>query len=213
MAYLVKEIFYSLQGEGVQAGRPAVFVRFSGCNLWSGREEDRHKTFCPLCDTDFVGTSGPGGGTYENTRDLAAAIHAHLPSSGQGMYRPYVILTGGEPALQVDDALIEALHERDWEIAIETNGTLPVPPGIDWITVSPKAGTKIAIRTGSELKLLFPQGSIDPASFEGLHFHHFILQPVHGPATRENTLSALEYCLAHPKWRLGLQMHKILGIK
>lgn len=213
MAYLVKEIFYSLQGEGVQSGRPAAFVRFSGCNLWSGREEDRERSPCPLCDTDFVGTDGPNGGTYESARDLAAAIRAQLPASGQGTYRPYVILTGGEPSLQVDEALVEALHELDWEIAIETNGTLPVTAGIDWVTVSPKAGTNIVVRAGNELKLLFPQVSIDPLSFEGLRFNHFILQPVHGPNANENTYLALAWCLAHPRWRLGLQMHKILGIK
>ena len=213
MAYLIKEIFYSLQGEGVNTGRPAVFVRFSGCNLWSGRQEDRGNIPCPFCDTDFVGTDGQNGGVYESTRELANAIGGHLSASGQGAYRPYVILTGGEPALQVDEALIEALHDRGWEIAIETNGTLPLPAGIDWVTVSPKAGTELVIRAGSELKLLFPLRGADPVSFEGLGFRHFVLQPVDDPSLEENTRLALAWCLAHPGWRLGLQTHKILKIR
>ncbi len=214
MAYLVKEIFYSLQGEGVKAGRPAVFVRFSGCNLWSGLEEDRERTPCPLCDTDFVGTDGRNGGRFESARDLAGTVAALFPSSIPGRtYRPFVVLTGGEPALQIDNALIKELRGRDWEIAIETNGTLPIPQGIDWVTVSPKAGTKIVIHAGDELKLLYPQQGVDPDAFEGLDFRHFILQPVHGPSIQQNTRLALAWCLAHPKWRLGLQMHKILGIK
>lgn len=215
MAYLVKEIFYSLQGEGVQSGRPAVFVRFSGCNLWSGNESDRERARCRICDTDFVGTDGIGGGRFEGARDLAVSAASHLPVSTTRTYkyRSLVILTGGEPALQADGALINELHNQNFEVAIETNGTVPVPQDIDWVTVSPKAGNDIIVRAGEELKLLYPQAGVDPSSFEGLDFKHFVLQPVYGPYVQQNTHSALTYCLEHPRWRLGLQLHKMLGIK
>ena len=213
MAYIVKEIFYTLQGEGVQTGRPAVFCRFSGCNLWSGRQEDRSRANCRFCDTDFVGTDGPGGGVFDDAQKLAQSIAETFPQDTSPGIRPLVVLTGGEPALQVDNDLIEALHERDFEIAIETNGTLPLPEGIDWITVSPKANTEIIIQSGNELKLVYPQEGISPELFENLHFQHFLLQPQDGPDVKENTRRAVEYCLAHPRWRLSLQTHKILGIR
>ena len=212
MAYIVKEIFYTLQGEGVQTGRPAVFCRFSGCNLWSGRQDDRSRANCRFCDTDFVGTNGPGGGDFSNAQKLARNIAETFPQGTSPRTRPLVVLTGGEPGLQVDDYLIEALHERDFEIAIETNGTLPLPEGIDWITVSPKANTQIIIQSGNELKLVYPQEGAVPEDFENLHFQHFLLQPQDGPSVKENTRRAVEYCFAHPRWRLGLQTHKILGM-
>lgn len=213
MAYLVKEIFYSLQGEGVNSGRPAVFVRFSGCNLWSGRKDDRTGIPCPFCDTDFVGTDGPGGGRYNNATDVAAAMAQRLPCPPKAGRRSFVVITGGEPALQIDMALIDELRSRNWEIAIETNGTLPIPDGMDWITVSPKVGAPIVITSGDELKLLHPQNGLDPAAFETLNFSHFILQPVDNQFLDENTRLCLDYCLTHPPWRLGLQMHKVLGIR
>jgi 7-carboxy-7-deazaguanine synthase len=213
MAYIIKEIFYTLQGEGAQTGRPAVFCRFSGCNLWSGRQEDRFRANCRFCDTDFVGTDGTGGGVFDDAQKLAQRIAETLPQPTSPGLRQLVVLTGGEPALQVDDDLIGALHEHDFEIAIETNGTLPLPKDIDWITVSPKANTETIIQSGNELKLVYPQEGTSPEFFEDLHFQHFLLQPQDGPGVKENTRRAVEYCLAHPRWRLSLQTHKILGIR
>jgi 7-carboxy-7-deazaguanine synthase (Cx14CxxC type) len=209
--YTVKEIFYTLQGEGAQAGRPAVFCRFAGCNLWSGREQDRADAVCTFCDTDFVGT-GPDGGKFEDAAALAQTCRkAWRGNSGTP---PFVVLTGGEPMLQVDDALIDALHAAGFEIAIETNGTLPVPRGIDWICVSPKAGAALVQRSGDELKLVYPQADIEPAQLEDLDFGHFLLQPMdEGDDSPENLKAAVAYCLAHPKWRLSLQTHKLLGLR
>lgn len=209
MNYAVKEMFYSLQGEGRHAGRPAVFCRFTGCNLWSGRERDRAKAACNFCDTDFVGVDGDGGGQFKNTPSLAQAIHRKW---GGGDARRFVVLTGGEPLLQVGDELIAALHGCGFEIAVETNGSLPAPDWIDWITVSPKGATPLAQTKGDELKLVFPQALVDPASFETLAFKHFLLQPLDGPDLESNTAAAVAYCLAHPRWNLSLQTHKFLGI-
>jgi 7-carboxy-7-deazaguanine synthase (Cx14CxxC type) len=208
MSYAVKEIYYTLQGEGANTGRPAVFCRFAGCNLWSGYEEDRATAVCRFCDTDFVDTDGPGGGAFEAAVALAEAIAAKWPGGG----RPFVVFTGGEPSLQLDGALIEALHVHGFEIAIETNGTLPVFPGVDWICVSPKAGATLRQRRGDELKLVYPQEGAPPEAYENLDFRHFFLQPMDGPAREENTRLALRYCLAHPRWRLSLQTHKLIGI-
>jgi len=210
MAYAVKEIFYTLQGEGRNAGRAAVFCRFAGCNLWSGREKDRTSADCTFCDTDFVGTDGTGGGRFADAEALAGAVAASWPAAAAG--RPLVVLTGGEPLLQVDVALVAALKARGFEIAVETNGTLPAPAGLDWICVSPKAGTELAIRSGDELKLVYPQQGADPAAYEGLAFEHFLLQPLDGPDPT-TTEAAVAYCLAHPQWRLSLQTHKQLGIR
>ncbi len=210
MSYAVKEIFYTLQGEGAQTGRPAVFCRFAGCNLWSGREADRETATCGFCDTDFVGTDGPGGGRFATAADLAAAVAAAWPANSGG--RRFVVCTGGEPLLQLDHTLIEALHRQDFEIAVETNGTRAAPAGLDWICVSPKAGTELELRSGDELKLIFPQSGAEPGRFEDLAFRHFFLQPMDGPALAANTQAALRYCLAHPRWRLSLQTHKLLGI-
>ncbi len=204
--YSVKEIFYTLQGEGANTGRAAVFCRFAGCNLWSGREADRAEATCQFCDTDFVGTDGDGGDRFATADDLAAACAAAAPSPG------LIVLTGGEPMLQVDEPLVDALHARGFTVAIETNGTLPVPACIDWICVSPKAGTEIKQRTGDELKLVFPQAGLDPEALAGWAFAHRFLQPMDGPETAANTAQALAYCKAHPGWRLSLQTHKILGI-
>ncbi|HZP09072.1 7-carboxy-7-deazaguanine synthase [Methyloceanibacter sp.] len=209
--YAVKEIYYTLQGEGVQAGRPAVFCRFAGCNLWSGREEDRATAICNFCDTDFVGTDGQGGGKFADAKALARACRTAW--RGNSGTPPFVVLTGGEPMLQVDDALIAALHEAGFEIAIETNGTLPVPRAIDWICVSPKAGAPLVQRSGDELKLVYPQPSLDPRELEGLDFRHFLLQPMDaGAKSAANASAAIDYCLAHPKWRLSMQTHKLLGL-
>ena len=202
MAYRIKEIFYSLQGEGMNTGRAAVFVRFSGCNL-----------SCPFCDTDFTGTDGPGGGTYESASGIISAMRACLPSARSDDSPVFTVLTGGEPALQADPGLVRELHDDNWEIAIETNGTLPVPPGIDWITVSPKAGSRCVVTNGNELKLLYPQKGIDPAAFEELGFDHFIIQPIDETAGSENLRDAIAYCLTHPRWRLGVQLHKFIGIQ
>ena len=211
MSYTVKEVFYSLQGEGANVGRPAVFCRFSGCNLWSGHEEDRGRAVCRFCDTDFVGTDGPGGGCFESAEELSCTVASAWPASdAQG--RRFVVITGGEPLLQLDDALIQALHKYDFEIAIETNGTCLPPEGIDWISVSPKAGAKFVLREGNELKLIFPQEGADPEQFERLTFDHFFLQPMDGPERERNTRLALQYCLAHPQWRLSIQTQKFLGI-
>jgi len=211
MRYAVKEIFYTLQGEGANVGRPAVFCRFASCNLWSGREEDRAAAVCSFCDTDFLGTDGPGGGRFETARDLARAIANRWPAAAP-QARPFVVLTGGEPLLQLDAGSIAALHEAGFEIAIETNGTCPAPPGLDWVCVSPKAGTTLVLQRGDELKLIYPQPGADPTLYEQLAFRHFFLQPMDGPERERNTRLALAYCLAHPRWRLSLQTHKYLGI-
>ena len=209
MSYQVKEIFYTLQGEGAQAGRAAVFLRFAGCNLWSGREADRADAACTFCDTDFVGTDGVNGVKFGDAAALAEAVAAQWPA---GHKRRYVVCTGGEPLLQLDREAIGALHDRGFEIAIETNGTQAAPPGIDWICVSPKADAELRLRTGNELKLVFPQAGVDPAQFEDLAFEHFFLQPMDGPQRIENTQAAVRYCMDHPQWRLSLQTHKLLGI-
>lgn len=207
--YSVKEIFYTLQGEGANAGRPAVFCRFAGCNLWSGREEDRASAQCQFCDTDFVGTDGDGGGKFATADDVARACRAVCTAATGPMM---VVLTGGEPMLQVDQPLIDALHACGFTIAIETNGTLDVPSGIDWVCVSPKAGSEVVVRSGDELKLVYPQAEAAPEAFEGWDFAHFVLQPMDGPDREANTAAAVAYCRAHPRWRLGLQAHKYLGI-
>jgi 7-carboxy-7-deazaguanine synthase (Cx14CxxC type) len=204
----VKELYYTLQGEGAQSGRAAVFLRFAGCNLWSGREADRATATCTFCDTDFVGTDGSGGGKFADPTALAAAVARQWPGGGQ----PYVVCTGGEPLLQMDEDLIAALHHGGFEVGVETNGTLAMPAGLDWICVSPKAGAPFVARSGCELKLVYPQPGIDPETFAGLEFRHFFLQPMDGPAAAGNTRAAIAYCLAHPKWRLSLQSHKLLGI-
>lgn len=209
MAYKIKEIFYTLQGEGGQSGRPAVFCRFSGCNLWSGREEDRHKAICQFCDTDFWGTDGENGGRYPDADALASKVASLWPAP-EG--KPYVVCTGGEPLLQLDAALVAALHRRGFEVAVETNGTVAAPEGIDWLCVSPKAGAELVLRAGSELKLVFPQPGAEPERFTDLDFEYFFLQPMDGADAVRNTRLALEYCLKHPRWRLSLQTHKILQI-
>jgi 7-carboxy-7-deazaguanine synthase (Cx14CxxC type) len=208
--YSVKELFYTLQGEGANAGRPAVFCRFAGCNLWTGREQDRANAVCTFCDTDFVGTDGEGGGKFANADALAGAVEAAW-ASGVAHDR-FVVCTGGEPLLQLDAALISALHDKGFEIAVETNGTLAAPDGIDWICVSPKADAELKQLHGDELKLVYPQAKAKPERFEGLDFRHFFLQPMDGPESEENTRAATAYCLAHPKWRLSLQTHKLIGI-
>jgi len=210
MSYAAKEIFYTLQGEGAQAGRAAVFCRFSGCNLWSGRESDRASAICQFCDTDFVDVNGPGGGKFASADDVADAVAEKWRGDSQA--RRFVVCTGGEPLLQIDRPLIDALHARGFEIAIETNGTLPAPAGIDWICVSPKAGSTLVQTTGDELKLVFPQANADPVQFEKLEFAHFFLQPMDGRDRAANTDLAVKFCLDHPRWRLSLQTHKIIGI-
>ena len=211
MSYAVKEIFYTLQGEGAQAGRAAVFCRFAGCNLWSGRENDRATAVCQFCDTDFVGVNGPGGGNFSSAAPLADAIASAWPEH-DGHGRKFVVCTGGEPLLQLDGPLIEALHARGFEIAVETNGTIEAPPELDWICVSPKAGAKLVQRSGDEIKIVYPQEGVDPESCEGLAFRHFFLQPMDGPSRAENTERAVRFCMDHPRWRLSLQTHKIVGI-
>ena len=211
MTYAVKEIFYTLQGEGANAGRPAVFCRFAGCNLWTGREADRAEAVCRFCDTEFVGTDGPGGGKFASAAALAGAVGAAWPA-GDPAARPLVVCTGGEPLLQLDSPLIDALHSAEFEIAVESNGTVVPPPGIDWLCVSPKADAPLVVTGGDELKLVYPQEGAEPARYERLHFRHFFLQPMDGPARDANTRAALAYCLAHPRWRLSLQTHKLLGI-
>jgi 7-carboxy-7-deazaguanine synthase (Cx14CxxC type) len=211
VTYTVKEIFYTIQGEGTHTGRPAVFCRFSGCNLWTGREEDRETAVCSFCDTDFVGV-GRDGGKFRSADELASAVASHWPSlNGHG--KRFVVCTGGEPLLQLDGAAVQALHNRDFEVALETNGTLEPPSGIDWVCVSPKAGSKTVLRRGDELKLVFPQVGAEPASFEDAEFSHFYLQPMDGPDLKENTKLAIEYCLAHPQWKLSLQTHKMAGVR
>jgi len=212
MTYTVRECFYTLQGEGANTGRPAVFCRFAGCNLWSGREEDRASAVCTFCDTDFVGTTGPGGGKFKTAEELAAAVAAHWPADSSPRARRFVVCTGGEPLLQLDAPLVDALHAAGFEIAIETNGTQLPPPGIDWICVSPKAGAPLVLTHGNELKLVFPQPLAPPPRFEHLDFDHFFLQPMDGPQRVRNTELAVRYCLEHPQWRLSLQTHKLLGI-
>ncbi|MEM8484662.1 MAG: 7-carboxy-7-deazaguanine synthase [Bacteroidota bacterium] len=211
MAYAVKEIFYSLQGEGLHTGRPAVFLRFSGCNLWSGREVDRAQAICQFCDTDFFGTDGACGGKYKDATALAAQVNALWPEAEAGQSR-YVVCSGGEPLLQLDVALIDALKSANFEVAVETNGTLPAPEGIDWICVSPKAGTTTVQTTGNELKLVYPQPEAMPEAYADLDFDHFFLQPMDGPDVAVNTQQALAYCLRNPHWRLSLQSHKLLQI-
>jgi 7-carboxy-7-deazaguanine synthase (Cx14CxxC type) len=212
MSYAVKEIYYTLQGEGANVGRPAVFLRFTGCNLWSGREEDRAAAVCTFCDTDFVGNDGPGGGKFATARELAAAVAKCWPAFSSPPARPFVVCTGGEPLLQLDEPLVTGLHEAGFEVAVETNGTRPPPPGVDWVCVSPKAGADLVLREGDELKLVFPQSGAEPARYESLAFRHFFLQPMDGPQRQENTRLAVRYCLEHPRWRLSLQTHKYLGI-
>lgn len=213
MSYAVKEIFFTLQGEGRQAGRPAVFCRFAGCNLWTGREEDRATAVCTFCDTDFVGTDGPGGGKFATAEELADRIAETWPEDEASDGHYYVVCTGGEPTLQMDEELIDALHERGFEVAIETNGTRPVPEGIDWICVSPKSNAPLVQLTGDELKLVFPQPTAMPDRFADLDFEHKLLQPMDGPNVEANTRAAVEYCLQHPRWGLSLQTHKLLGLR
>jgi len=215
MSYAVKEIFYTLQGEGARTGRAAVFCRFAGCNLWSGREADRDRAVCRFCDTDFTGTDGKGGGKFADAEGLSAAIAACWPkdTNGQGAGgSPYVVCTGGEPLLQLDAPLIEALHARGFEVAVETNGTITPPPGIDWLCVSPKAGAPLAVAGGDEIKLVLPQAEMTPDMFDGLDFRHWFVQPMDGALRQANTSLAVDWCLAHPKWHLSLQTHKITGI-
>src|SRR4051794_34474607 len=203
--YSVKEIFHTLQGEGMNVGLPAVFLRFAGCNLWSGREQDRAAAVCPFCDTDFVGTDGPGGGKFATAWQLAAAVANHWPAAYSSLARPFVVCTGGEPLLQLDEPLVGALHEAGFEVAAEANGTRLPPPGIDWVCVSPKAGADLVLRAGDELKLVYPQPGAEPERFERLDFRHFFLQPMDGPDREGNTRLAVRYCLEHPQWRLSLQ--------
>ena len=209
--YNVKEIFYTLQGEGKRSGRPAVFCRFTGCNLWSGRESDRTTAQCTFCDTDFVGVDGPGGGHFATASDLAAAIGDRWPAPSRG--RRYVVLTGGEPLLQVDDALIEALHSQGFEVAVETNGTIAAPRALDWLCVSPKAGAPLMVTAGDELKVVVPQGGLDLEALVGMPFTHHLLQPMDGPHLAGNTAFAVKLCLDDPRWSLSIQAHKVLGLK
>jgi 7-carboxy-7-deazaguanine synthase (Cx14CxxC type) len=213
VTYLVKEIFYTLQGEGGQVGRPAVFCRFSRCNLWSGREKDRGRATCQFCDTDFVGTDGPGGGRFAGPEALADAVSAAWAGERGPSVEPYVVCTGGEPLLQLDEPAVDALHAVGFAVGVETNGTQPPPSGLDWVCVSPKAGAPIVIDHGDELKLVYPQPLAPPSAFEHLAFGRFLLQPMDGPDREKNTALAVEYCLAHPRWRLSLQTHKYLGIR
>jgi len=224
VSYAAKEIYFTLQGEGANTGRAAVFCRFAGCNLWSGREEDRQAAVCRFCDTDFVGTDGPGGGKFATAKELARAVAVQWPSNGAVAASPpsrlisklgasrFVVLTGGEPLLQLDSPLVDALHAEGFEIAIETNGTLEPPPRIDWICVSPKAEAPLVLTRGDELKLIYPQEGAEPERYVALDFEHFFLQPMDGPERDANTVAAVRYCLTHPQWRLSLQTHKLLGI-
>jgi len=213
VSYSVKEIYYTLQGEGAWTGRAAVFLRFSGCNLWTGREEDRASATCRFCDTDFVGVDGPGGGRFADAESLAAAVAAAWVAPRPDRGRPLVVCTGGEPLLQLDAPLVEALHGGGFEIAVETNGTRTPPPGLDWVTVSPKAGTGLVLAAGDELKLVFPQAGAEPERYETLPFGAFFLQPMDGPDRDANVAAAAAYCLAHPRWRLSLQTHKLAGLR
>lgn len=212
MLYSIKEIYYTIQGEGANTGRPAVFCRFTGCNLWSGRERDRADAICRFCDTDFAGTDGPGGGQFASATELAQAVTSRWPATSDPDTLPFVVCTGGEPLLQLDERLLHAFHVCGAEVAIETNGTIVPPAGIDWICVSPKAGTTLVVNAGHELKLIFPQPGAEPERFADLQFNEFFLQPMDGPAREENTRLAMLYCLEHPRWKLSLQMHKILGL-
>jgi len=209
MSYSVKEIYHSIQGEGANTGRAAVFLRFAGCNLWSGREEDRDTATCRFCDTEFVGTDGPGGGKFQDAEALAAAVLDAWDGGGEDRF---VVCTGGEPFLQLDSQLIDALHNQSFEVAVETNGTLAAPAGLDWICVSPKADADFVLQRGDELKVVFPQLGMDPAELDGLEFDRFFLQPMDGPDRDRNTELAIQYCLEHPKWELSLQTHKLLGL-
>ena len=211
--YAVKEIYYTLQGEGAHTGRPAVFLRFSGCNLWSGREEDRHKAICKFCDTDFWGVDGQNGGKY-TAHEVSTLVASQWPeaSTADNHIKPYVVCTGGEPMLQMDEEIVEALHKKGFDVACETNGTLPVPKNIDWICMSPKANTVILIQKANELKLVFPQVGINPTDFEKMDFDHFFLQPMDNEEQEENTRQCIRYCLENPKWKLSVQMHKVIGI-
>ena len=213
MTYSVKEIYYTLQGEGAQTGRPAVFLRFAGCNLWSGREQHRAEAICRFCDTEFVGTDGPGGGKFETADQLAAAAKSYWPESMSDV-TPYVVCTGGEPLLQLDSAAVDALHAAGFEIGVESNGTIAAPDGIDWLCVSPKGAAEVVQTTGQELKLVFPQDESEaqPGNFETLEFEHFFLQPLHDDNLEDNTRKTIDYCLRHPHWKLSLQTHKIIGI-
>jgi 7-carboxy-7-deazaguanine synthase len=208
--YSVKEIFYTLQGEGAHAGRPAVFCRFAGCNLWTGREADRATAVCAFCDTDFVGI-GPDGGKFATAEALADAVAAHWPAGAGGT--PYVVCTGGEPLLQLDAPAIAAFHARGFEVAVETNGTQPLPPGLDWVCVSPKANAPVVVAGGDELKLVYPQALAQPERFERLAFRHWYLQPMDGPTLAANTAAAIAYVMAHPRWRLSVQTHKVIGVR
>jgi 7-carboxy-7-deazaguanine synthase len=210
--YKVKEIFYTLQGEGTNAGRPAVFCRFASCNLWTGREKDRGRAICQFCDTDFVGTDGPGGGRFEGPEALAEAARAAWPQTVSERAQPFVVCTGGEPLLQLDQRAVQAMQAVGLEVAVETNGTQDAPPALDWVCVSPKAGAPLRLTHGDELKLVFPQDGARPEQFEDLGFPHLLLQPMDGPEKDKNTRLAVEYCLAHPQWQLSLQTHKYLGI-
>jgi 7-carboxy-7-deazaguanine synthase len=210
MTYQVKEIYYTLQGEGARTGRAAVFLRFAGCNLWNGREEDRAMATCKFCDTDFIGTNGPGGGKFSDSAALAKAVATKWPTD-QG--RPYVVCTGGEPLLQLDASLVRALHDAGFEVAIETNGSVVPPEGVDWICVSPKARADLVLRKGNELKLVYPQPGAEPELYAELSFDNFFLQPLDDPEREKNTAAATQYCLSHPKWRLSLQTHKLIGIR
>ncbi len=215
MTYSVKECYFTLQGEGAQAGRAAVFLRFAGCNLWSGRERDRADAVCTFCDTDFVGTDGPGGGAFQGAQDLARHVAQFWPTGreGQGASgEPYVVCTGGEPLLQLDGALIDALHAEGFKVGVETNGTLEAPQGLDWICVSPKADADLKQTRGQELKLVYPQEKAHPERFLALDFEHFFLQPMDGPDADQTLKATLDYCRAHPQWRLSLQTHKLIGI-
>jgi 7-carboxy-7-deazaguanine synthase len=213
VTYSIKEIYYTLQGEGARTGRPAVFLRFAGCNLWSGREEDRVRAVCRFCDTEFVGTDGPGGGKFETAAALASAVRQAWPDAVDGS-EPYVVCTGGEPLLQLDEDAVAALHDAGFEVAIETNGTIESPGGVDWICVSPKAGADIVQTHGQELKLVYPQEEEEaqPVRFEGFRFDHFFLQPKYDANLERNTRASIEYCLRHPRWNLSLQTHKMIGI-
>jgi 7-carboxy-7-deazaguanine synthase len=214
MTFSVKEIYYTLQGEGAQTGRPAVFLRFAGCNLWTGREKDRYRAICKFCDTQFVGTDGPGGGKFASADDLASSVAGHWPNDAHDSSRPYVVCTGGEPLLQLNSEAILALQKRGFEVAVETNGTIAAPTELDWICVSPKAGAEVVQEQGNELKLVYPQVEPEahPERFNHLEFEHFFLQPLDDASQQENTRSALDYCLTHPQWKLSLQTHKWLGI-
>jgi len=210
MSYSIKEIYLTLQGEGAQSGRPAVFCRFAGCNLWNGIEQDRQTAICQFCDTDFLGTDGPGGGTFETAENLVESALRLWPNRSSG--KKYVVCTGGEPLLQLDENLVESFHAKGFEVGVETNATLTPPEGIDWICVSPKKGTKLKITHGDELKLVYPQRGAEPELYEEFEFEHFFLQPMDGPELEANTSLAIDYCLSHPQWKLSLQTHKFLGL-